>query len=459
MNKEHLLKLIKYGENINVEFKSSQNKLNRDVFDTVCAFLNRKGGHLFLGIKDDGTILGIAKDVISVMVKNLVTQCNNPSKLYPPYYLSPEVFKIGDEQIIYIFVPESSQVHNTAGEIFDRNDDGDFNVTKNHSHISQMYLRKQKIYTENRIFPYATLDDLNLNLIQRARIRAKNENGGKHPWFEMDDLNFLKSAQLFKKDFQSGKEGITLAGILLFGKDNTILSVLPHHKTDAIFREAIGNILIHREYSNAFPAKMIIEKNRVWFENANRPNGFGPILPEEFTPMPKNPIIARMFKEIGLADELGSGVRNLFKYAPEYSNGRKPELIEGDIFKISIPICKEDIVGVNDVNVGVNDVNVGVNDVNVGVVDKLIDNIYNKSNKKIKEKLSVILKTIMNCEGNRLTEIIKESQLTDSNRNIERHLKMLKDESLIKFKGNAPKTGGYYTTDKLKIKLELYNNK
>ena len=62
----------------------------------------------------------------------------------------------------------------------------------------------------------------------------------------------------------------------------------------------------------------------------------------------------------------------------------------------------------------------------------------------------------MNCEGNRLTEIIKESHLTDSNRNVERHLKMLKDESLIEFKGNAPKTGGYYTTDKLKIKLELY---
>ena len=31
-------------------------------------------------------------------------------------------------------------------------------------------------------------------------------------------------------------EGITLAAILLFGKDSTILSVLPQHKTDAIFR-------------------------------------------------------------------------------------------------------------------------------------------------------------------------------------------------------------------------------
>ena len=32
----------------------------------------------------------------------------------------------------------------------------------------------------------------------------------------------------------------------------------------------------------------------------------------DFTPYPKNPITARFFKEIGLADELGSGVRNLY---------------------------------------------------------------------------------------------------------------------------------------------------
>lgn len=32
------------------------------------------------------------------------------------------------------------------------------------------------------------------------------------------------------------QEGITIAAILLFGKDSTIMSVLPQHKTDAIFR-------------------------------------------------------------------------------------------------------------------------------------------------------------------------------------------------------------------------------
>jgi len=282
---------------------------------------------------------------------------------------------------------------NTAGKIFDRNDDGDLNVTTNPSHIARLYLRKQTTYSENMIFPFATPDDLRHDLIAQVRIRAKNENGGSHPWFKMSDEALLHSAQLFKKDLQTGKEGLTLAAILLFGKDETILNALPHHRTDAIlrrenldryddrddirtnlidsydrlmafvakhlpdpffldgdvraslrnkiFREAVANILIHREYSNGFPAKMIVGLNRVVFENANRPHGHGLINPETFTPFPKNPIIARVFKEIGFADELGSGVRNLFKYTGIYSKGGTPQLIEDDIFRTIIPITEQ----------------------------------------------------------------------------------------------------------------------
>ena len=39
----------------------------------------------------------------------------------------------------------------------------------------------------------------------------------------------------------------------------------------------------------------------------------------------------------GYADQLGSGVRNLFKYSRLYS-GEDPEFIEGDIFKIIVPL-------------------------------------------------------------------------------------------------------------------------
>lgn len=39
-------------------------------------------------------------------------------------------------------------------------------------------------------------------------------------------------------------------------------------------------------------------------------------------------------------DTIGSGVRNLYKYTPIYSDGGKPELIEDDVFRITIPLDK-----------------------------------------------------------------------------------------------------------------------
>jgi len=393
MERAYIEQIIRRGEGVSIEFKESRTELNKSVFETVCSFLNRNGGHILLGVKDDGSICGIDETYIYRIINTFVTSANNPQKLFPPFYLAPEIIDFDGTKVIYIFVPESSQVHSTVGKTFDRNDEGDFNISANAEHIARIYLRKQTIFSENQIYPFATLNDLRKDLIDRVRRRAKNESAGSHPWFDMDDLDMLKSAQLYRKDLITGKEGITLACILLFGKDYTILSALPHYRTDAIlrkdnldryddrddirtnlidsydrmmafvakhlpdpffidgttrislrnviFREAITNILIHREFLSAFPAKMIIDKNRVIFENGNRTHGFGAINPQTFTPFPKNPVIARVFKEIGMADELGSGVRNLFKFTGLYSNGNKPQLIEDDIFKIIIPINVE----------------------------------------------------------------------------------------------------------------------
>ena len=64
---------------------------------------------------------------------------------------------------------------------------------------------------------------------------ARNQRPN-HPWAEISNEDLLKSAGLFKKDMQTGKEGYTLAAVLLLGKDELIMNVLSHHKTDAILR-------------------------------------------------------------------------------------------------------------------------------------------------------------------------------------------------------------------------------
>ena len=58
-----------------------------------------------------------------------------------------------------------------------------------------------------------------------------------------------------------------------------------------------------------------------------------------FRPFAKNPPIAKVFREIGLADELGSGMRNSYKYTKMYSGG-EPIFTEADVFTTIIPLSE-----------------------------------------------------------------------------------------------------------------------
>jgi ATP-dependent DNA helicase RecG len=271
---------------------------------------------------------------------------------------------------------------------------GDFDITDNTNLVAEMFIRKQRTYTVNEVFHFAEMGDLRSDLIQLVRIRVTNIHEETHPWMNLTDMELLRSAGLFLKDYLRGKEGITMAGILLFGKDETILSVLPHHRTDAIVRrinldrhddqddirtnllesysrllafcakhlndpsyldgdtrislrdkivrELAANMLIHREYVMANPARLVMESDRLYTENSNRPHGFGQIDINHFTSIPKNPVLAKMFNEIGYADELGSGIRNTTRYTALYS-GKIPIFEEGDVFRVIIPLKPENL--------------------------------------------------------------------------------------------------------------------
>lgn len=392
MTAERLQTLIDQGEGVNIEFKTSSIALNKDAFDSICGFLNRSGGHLILGVQNNGTVNGVQEDKVLGIIDGLVANANNAQKLNPPYYVSPEVLDMNGKKVIVVYVPESSQVHATKGRIYDRNHDGDFDITNQQDQVSQLYLRKQNSYSENQVYPFVALSDFKESLFDKVRNLVRNIQP-KQPWLAMTNEELLRSAGLYKKDMKTGQSGYTLAAVLLFGKDETIQSVVPHYKTDALsrienkdryddrddirtnlfesydrlmafvakhlsekfhlintqrinvrdnlFREVIANLLVHREYTNPFPAKFIIEAHQVRAENWNKPHGSGNIDPANFSPYPKNPIIAKLFKEIGWVDELGSGVRNTYKYTELYTPGAKPTFTEGDVFEIIIPLSEK----------------------------------------------------------------------------------------------------------------------
>lgn len=51
--KERVKQILKQGEGLTVEFKAARRALNRDLYETVCAFLNREGGDITLGLADE----------------------------------------------------------------------------------------------------------------------------------------------------------------------------------------------------------------------------------------------------------------------------------------------------------------------------------------------------------------------------------------------------------------------
>lgn len=86
--------LIKQGEGISVEFKECRRTLNRDVYKTVCAFLNRHGGTLLLGVGNAGEVTGVDPDSMEQIKKDFVTAINNPQKINPSCYLSVNELQI-----------------------------------------------------------------------------------------------------------------------------------------------------------------------------------------------------------------------------------------------------------------------------------------------------------------------------------------------------------------------------
>ncbi|MGF1558809.1 MAG: helix-turn-helix domain-containing protein, partial [Flavobacteriaceae bacterium] len=119
MFKERVQHIIAQGEGVRIEFKESRSKLPSNLFETICAMLNRDGGDIVLGVDDKGVVTGVDKKKVDEIISNLVTLSNNHNKLDPPFILFPQVYEMGDETVIHIQVPSSSQMHKSAGHIYD----------------------------------------------------------------------------------------------------------------------------------------------------------------------------------------------------------------------------------------------------------------------------------------------------------------------------------------------------
>lgn len=369
-----------------MEFKRCGSAPGQDALETLCSFANRNGGNLFLGVSDDGQVLGLPQASLLEIERNLINRTYDPGLFNMPPSLEFEQIEYDGQWVLRVWVAPTQGVFRFKGRVYDRMADADV-VLKFDSQIASLYVRKNAFFTEQHIFPHLRMEDLDLELLERCRRRAVARRP-QHPWGKMSNEELLRSAQLYARDIETGKEGLNRAAALLLGKPEVILSACPGYKTDAVFRhrqpdryddrdtvrenlvlaydrlcafcakhlpdpfylegdsrisvrdivvrEVVSNTLIHREFTSSFPAKLVIDDEGLRTENASRAVFEGRLTLADFNPMPKNPIIANFFTQIGYAEELGSGLRNLEKYARPFL-GADPVLQEGDVFVARIP--------------------------------------------------------------------------------------------------------------------------
>lgn len=457
MTEQEIHRILEKGEGITVEFKRAGSSLPKSLFETVSAFLNRNGGTILLGVDDDRSVSGVHTVNAEDLCKQFADLSNNANKIDPVFLLHPTIVDYQDKKLIHVFVPASSQVHKTDGKIFDRSHEGDF-VIKADGQVNEIYFRKRAYFSESTIYPYLKESHFVADIFEKAKtiIRANRPN---HPWLILPPLEFYQAAGLFRTDIKTGEKGFTLAALMLFGKEEIIQSALPHYKIDAlvrktdlyryddrenircnlitayevlmnfvakhlpdkfymegdsrvslrekIFREIIANFLIHREYTNAHPATFIIYGDKVETRNANKPHLFGNLEPGNFEPFPKNPYIAKFFVQMARAEDLGTGISNVFRYLKPYA-GTVPVFREEDMFIVEVPLVEME-----------------------GRENKLEDET---------ERKTTILNEIR--ENTRVSARQLADKIKTTERTVQRCLKLLQAEGKLKRIGS--KKGGYW---------------
>ena len=369
-------------ENDEIECKEALDGLPKDLWETYSAFANTNGGTLFLGIKEKSgkfSITGI-KDEENI-IKDLWDNLNNPKKVSANILNNSSVEKLTIEgvKVIKVNVPKADRKarpvyigENPFNEskhsgTFRRNYSGDYKCSK--EEIKRMLADQLDESQDSLILEGFDISDLNQDTINsfRNRLRAIKPN---HPWVSLDDKTFLYKLGAYDKDRKIGREGITAAGLLMFGEDRAITDEfhkyfldyreklseevrwdyriissdgtwsgnifdfyfkiinkitdnlnVPFRTVNGIrqedtrvheaVREAVANALIHADYR--LPRGIVIEKGKTYFKLSNPGNLR--ITREEAlkggVSDPRNENIFKMFNLLGIGERAGSGLENI----------------------------------------------------------------------------------------------------------------------------------------------------
>jgi predicted HTH transcriptional regulator len=288
MDMQELKKLIYQGEKVDIECKKAETKVPASAYESYSAFANTNGGYIILGVKEDKSKTNPEERFILQGIENPDKQKEdfwntiNSAKVNVNILKDENVFKVEGDGITLIVIHVSRAEFNMrpvyVGEnpykgTFKRNHEGDYHATEHE--IRGMIRDQNPEGNDSVILEYYTMDDIDKETLRKYRQIFEIRNDG-HVWNPLDDKAFLEKLGGYRKDRKTGVEGLTLAGLMMFGTGQAI-------------REKFSNIFM--DYRNETEVTVDVRWNdRITYDGTwenNLFNFFSKVTPKLTEDLPK----------------------------------------------------------------------------------------------------------------------------------------------------------------------------
>lgn len=243
LNPFDILLRLNWDEGDDLEFKSAKGGLPHSLWETYSAMANSRGGVILLGVEDDGRVTGIGEP--KKLKKSFWDTVNNRGKVSLNLLNDSDLAEVMHEGslIVAIRIPQAGRYQkpvflgqNPLTGTYRRNYEGDYRCTE--QEVGRMLSDRSEQPADSRILQGFGMADLDLPSLQQYRQRFASHKP-THPWLSEDEIGMLSKLGGWRRDRSSGQEGLTVAGLLMFGRDEAIRDALPGYHVD--YREKLSD--------------------------------------------------------------------------------------------------------------------------------------------------------------------------------------------------------------------------
>lgn len=235
-------------ESSDIECKRAKSAAPKDMWSTYSAFANTYGGTIFLGIteNDDGSFEVTGVNDADKIKKDIFNNLSNPQCVSVNLFEGdPEKYvqelNANGKTIIRVTVPRANRKqkpvfikNNPKTGTYMRGHEGDNHVSD--AALQHMFAEKGTEPRDSLVLANFGMDDLDLSTLKKYRQHFQARSP-EHRFNDLDDRNFLIRIGAWKRDRNTNEEGLTLAGLLMFGQDIAIKDYISHYHLDYIERE------------------------------------------------------------------------------------------------------------------------------------------------------------------------------------------------------------------------------